>query len=370
MNAVRAPVGPPHVLVVGNFLSGWDGRRTYAEDLADRLESAGACVRRASRLAPKPARLADMIWAALGGRGAFQVALIDVYSGPAFLWAEAAAAAARMAGKAVALVLHGGRLPEFHQTHAARVGRLLARADAVVAPSRFLQEAFSGLRPDIRLIPNAIDLSRYPYRKRTSAAPRLVWLRAFHKIYNPELAVHVLRRVRAHSPGATLAMYGPDKGDGSLEACRGLAAQLGLHDCVRFPGVAPKEKVGEALSGADIFLNTTTVDNAPVSVVEAMACGLCVVSTNPGGLPYLIRDGEDGLLAPEGDEEALAGRLLRLLAHPPLCERLSAAGRAKAEQFSWKVVLPAWLHLISETARLHAAPAATHRPAGGGAPAR
>ena len=337
------------VLFIGNFLSGHDGRRTYSEDLSARLEAAGVSVLRASSWYPKAARMADMAGAALGGRGPYRVALVDVYSGQAFLWAEAAARAAKIRGRAVVLALHGGRLPEFAERRRGRVARLLRLADAVVAPSGYLRDALGGLRNDIEVIPNAIDLKQYPFRLRTRAEVRLVWLRSFHEIYNPELAVEVLARVRAERPEARLTMYGADK-DGSLRRVREAARRLGVAEAVELRSAIPKDAVGPALAEADVFLNTTNIDNTPVSVLEAMACGLCVASTDAGGVPYLVKDGEEGLLTKPGDAEGMARAVLRILNEEGLSVRLSAMARRKAERHDWPGVLAEWVRLLERAA--------------------
>ncbi len=348
MKAAEAKQIPP-VLLVGNFLSGHDGRRTYSEDLALRLEGSGARVVRASSWFFKPARMADMVAAALGARGQYEVAVIDVYSGQAFLWAEAAARAARARGRHVVLALHGGRLPEFARRHGRRVGRLLGMADAVVAPSGYLRDAMAPWRGDIVVIPNAIELERYPFRQRTRAQARLVWLRSFHAIYNPAMAVEVLARVREARPEARLVMYGADK-DGSLAACRAAARRLGVDQAVEFHPAISKEQVPQALDDADILLNTTHIDNMPVSVVEAMACGLCVVSTDPGGVPYLVEDGADGLLVKPGDADGMAKAVLRVLEEEGLSARLSAMARRKAERHGWGRAMEDWCDLLARVA--------------------
>lgn len=337
------------VLLVGNFLSGHDGRRTYSEDLAERLEAAGARVLRASAWTFKPARMADMVGAALGARGGYRVAVIDVYSGQAFLWAEAAARAAKLRGRPLVLALHGGRLPEFAERHGERVGRLLRLADAVVAPSGYLRDALGQWRDEIAVIPNAIDTERYPFRLRTRAEARLVWLRSFHKTYNPVMAVKVLERVRAERPEARLVMYGADK-DGSFGRVREAARRLGVEAAVELRGAIPKETVGWALAEGDVFLNTTNIDNMPVSVVEAMACGLCVVSTDAGGVPYLVDDGVDGLLVKPGDADGMARAILRVLNEEGLSARLSAMARQKAERHDWSRVLGDWENLLGRAA--------------------
>jgi len=141
-------------------------------------------------------------------------------------------------------------------------------------------------------------------------------------------------------------MVGPDKGDGSLAHTRQAAVDLCVADRIAFPGAVPKADVPACLDRADIFLNTTTVDNTPVSVMEAMACGLCVVSTNVGGIPYLLDDGCNALLVPPGDADAMAAAVRRVLSEPGLAERLSSRARAKAEQFDWSFILPQWESLL------------------------
>jgi glycosyltransferase involved in cell wall biosynthesis len=105
------------------------------------------------------------------------------------------------------------------------------------------------------------------------------------------------------------------------------------------------------MNRGDIFLNTTNVDNTPISVIEAMACGLCVVSTNVGGLPYLLENEEDALLVAPGDPEAMATAVRRLLTDAELAERLSRNARRKAEQFDWSVILPRWQALLRLAAK-------------------
>lgn len=169
-----------------------------------------------------------------------------------------------------------------------------------------------------------------------------MWLRSFHDTYNPTLAVHVLARLRDHVPDVHLTMVGPDKHDGSWQRVEQLARELGVGDRLTMPGGVAKTDVPRWLNQGDIFLNTTNVDNTPVSVLEAMACGLCVVTTNAGGLPYLAEDGVDALLVPPRDVDAMTRAVLRILHNPSLSDTLSRNGRAKAEQFDWMALSVHW----------------------------
>jgi glycosyltransferase involved in cell wall biosynthesis len=141
-------------------------------------------------------------------------------------------------------------------------------------------------------------------------------------------------------------MIGPDKDDGSLQAMQQIATGLGVAHRIGLPGRIPKAEVTDWMNRGDIFLNTTNVDNTPISVLEAMACGLCVVSTNVGGIPYLLEHEQDTLLVPSDDPAAMATAVRRLLTEPDLAERLSRNARQKAEQFDWSIVLPQWEALL------------------------
>jgi glycosyltransferase involved in cell wall biosynthesis len=202
-------------------------------------------------------------------------------------------------------------------------------------------------------LPNPLDLPKYPFRLRQHATQNLVWLRAFHDIYNPSLAVRVVALLAQNLQDVRLVMMGPDKGDGSLESLIDLALKLGVQDQVLCPGHIPKNEIPPRLHQGDIFLNTPRVDNTPVSVMEAMACGLCIISTNVGGIPYLLEDGKDAILVPDDDQAAMAEAVYRLLSEEGLAERLSSNARKKAEQFDWSNILPRWEKLLTDVAARH-----------------
>lgn len=346
----RARGTKPPILLVGNFLSATHGVRGVCEELALRLRADGWPVLTTSARPNRAARLLDMLGTAWRERGVYAAAQVDVYSGAAFFWAEAVCRLLDHLGKPYVLTLHGGNLPEFARRHPQRVRRLLAGAAEVTAPSGYLLEHLRPFRACIRLQPNPLDVGHYEFRVRSTPDPQLVWLRAFHRMYNPALAVEVVARLAPEFPGVRLAMVGPDKGDGSLRQAREKAENLGVSRRVEFVGGVPKSDVAARLGGGDIFLNTTDIDNTPVSVLEAMAAGLCVVSTNVGGIPYLLRDGHDALLVPPGDAAAMAAAVRRVLTESGLGARLSSNARLKAEECDWSKVLPQWDELLTRVA--------------------
>lgn len=361
--------------MVSSFLSHKDGSHSVAEDLANRLRSEAEAILCVSSQRSAVLRGLDMAATTFFQRNDYDVAIVGLYSGRAFLWGEAVAWLLEKLGRPFVISLHGGALPEFAKLHPNRVAKTLSKAAAVTAPSSYLAELMQPYRKDILLLPNPIEISRYEFRLRKQAQPKLVWLRSFHQIYNPQLAVKVAAELRDEFPALSLTMIGPDKGDGSRQqaelAAKTLFSPTKTHEentkwenqnfaflrdpsCgfvdepVLFTGGIPNSEVPTWLNRGDIFLNTTNVDNTPVSVIEAMACGLPVVSTNVGGLPYLLTDGEDALLVPPNDAEAMAAAVRRILTECGLAERLSRNARLKAESFDWSNVLPMWRNLIGK----------------------
>ena len=258
-----------------------------------------------------------------------------------------------MAGKPFILTLHGGNLPGIFSTLGLASPTSLGRSVNRHCASKYLLEHMRGYRQGIVLIPNALDLTRYSFRRRQRPAPNLVWLRAFDDVYNPSLAVRVVALLAHEFPSVKLVMMGPDKGDGSRESMQDLALKLGVLDRVTCTGRVHKDEISKRLDQGDVFLNTTRVDNTPVSVLEAMACGLCVISTKVGGIPYLLDDEHDALLVPADNPSEMARAVKRLITEDGLAERLSSNARRKAEQLDWSNVLPKWEKVLNRVTIKH-----------------
>lgn len=341
----------PRLLVVGNFMSKTVAHRDYCEDFADRLEARGWSLVRTSTQWNRVRRIADMLRVTWAERDRYDIAHVDVFSGNSFVWAESVTWLLRRLGKPFAVTLRGGNLPVFAKQWPRRMRTLLARASIVTTPSSYLATTIGPYARAITIVPNAVDISQIPFAERPRVRPRLAWVRAFHAIYNPTMAIDVLALVARRYPDATLTMLGHDKGDGSLAATRQRADELGVAAAVHIiPGV-PKREVGRHLAEHDVFVNTTTIDNTPVSVLEAMACGLPVVSTNVGGIPFLLHDEQDALLTPSSDPAAMADSVQRILTDDQLARRLRNAGRNLALRCDWQPVLDQWEQILDDLGR-------------------
>ena len=312
--------------------------------LSSQFRSAGYPVITASGSANRYLRLMDIAATIIQRRRSIDILIVHVYSGPSFVVEDVASWLGRRFDHRIIMMLHGGAMPEFMARYPAWFRRVLGRADAIVAPSAYLARAIEPQGFRCQIIPNVIDLARYPFRLRREIAPRLFWMRSFHPVYNPLMAVKVLERLRATHPKATLVMGGQDKGM-QAEVTR-YARSLGLGDAVRLPGFLNMEGKLREGNAADIFINTSHVDNMPVAVVEACALGLPVVSTDIGGISDLLKDGVTALLTPDDDVEAMVEAIHRLLRDTDLAGRLSAAGRRLAERSGWERVRPEWEKLF------------------------
>lgn len=337
----------PKLCIVGNLLGRNGGHATtQGQIVAERFIDEGFEVIAVSSKLNPVARLLDVLVTILRTQKRIDVLIVEIYSGRAFVLADIASLLAKLFGISTIFVLHGGNLPEFADKFKGWVNRVLRRSKVLVAPSTFLADNMSTSGSEVRIIPNVIDLAGYPYRLRERLAPKLIWMRAFHEIYNPRMAVEVLGSVKKKHPDASLVMAGVDKG---LEpGIKKLAEEMGLSEAIRFPGFLNHEAKIREFSKADIFLNTNRIDNMPVALIEACAMGLPVVATCVGGIPDLIENGQNGLLVPDGDAEGMVNAVESLLKNPELAERVSLNGRRLAERSSWENVQVQWEELFHE----------------------
>ena len=351
--AMEASISSPRnvgLIVVGTMLGCHPGRpMTAGEDLATRLARVGYHVKITSRYRSRVLRLADIARTIVACPNTIDVQILQVYSGLSFILDDVASWLGLRMGHKLIMHVHGGAVPQFMERYPRWTCRVLRRADAIVVPSRFLERAIARYGFTAHVIPNAVDLSAYPYRHRRQLAPRLLWMRTFHPIYNPEMAIRVLARVKQTYSLATLVIAGQDKGAES--DVRRLARDLNVDEAVRFAGFlnfAAKVREGGA---ADIFLNTNHIDNTPVSLIEACAMGLPIVTTNVGGISDLLEHRKTALFVNDNDDQAMAEAVMQLLTQPDLGGSLSVAGRHLAERLSWDQTRHQWDQLIADVSR-------------------
>lgn len=333
------------ILYIGNKLAQRGLTPTTVDTLGKQLQEIADVVTVSSKK-NKILRLIDMCSAVFRHRKADYV-IIDTYSSSAFTFAVWTAKCCRMLHKRYIPILHGGNLPSRLDKSPKLCHDLFDKAFINVSPSGYLKYEFEqrGYK-NIKVISNTIEITNYQFKERSELRPKILWVRSFAKVYNCNMAIEVLKQLITKYPDAELCMVGPDK-DGSMEEAKELVQKYGLTGKVTFTGRLSKRDWCDLSAQYDIFINTTNADNMPVSLIEGMALGLPIVSTNVGGVPYLVKE-EEGILVEKNDVQGMVSAIDFLISNPENTRKICLAGRHKAETFDWMEVKKAWSHLLFE----------------------
>lgn len=245
----------------------------------------------------------------------------------------------RLLGKPVLLNYHSGEAPD-HLRRSWIARRVLRRhVELNVVPSPFLRDVLASFDVPAEVVSNTLDLREFSYRARDPLLPRLLSTRNFEPLYNVACVLRAFALVQARYPDASLTLVG----SGSQEqALRDLASALSLRH-VTFAGRVAPGDIHRYYAAADIYVQAPSIDNMPLSVLEAFASGSPVVSTGVGGVPAILTDGVHGLLVNDNDHAALAAQVMALLEQPARARQLAAAARESCLRYDWTVVREGWL---------------------------
>lgn len=333
-----------NLLYIGNKLSEHGFTMTSIETLGPLLEQEGYNLFYASSKKNKILRFLDMLFKTFYLRKKVDFLIIDTYSTSNFWYAYFVCKLAQILKIKYIPILHGGNLPKRLDANLAACKSIFNSAYKIVSPSGYLMHFFEkkGFKNLIQ-IPNSISISEYPFLKREKFEPKILWVRSFSNIYNPKMAVDVLNNLVKDFPNASLCMVGPEK-DGSLIATKKYAKELNL--AVQFTDKLPKKEWIELSKEFDFFINTTHFDNTPVSVIEAMALGLPIISTNVGGLPFLLKNEITGILVDDSDTIAMADAIKKLAQNPSKAFQLANNARQESLLFDWSNVKLQWIKIL------------------------
>lgn len=345
------------------------GMAMQTAQLAELLRGAGAAVEVvASNAAYRPTWVAR--WPGLRAffrlvpylfalwRTAGRSDLIHMMANSGWSWHLFAAPAiwiGRLRGVPVIVNYRGGEAADFLVRHAGLVRFSMRRASMLVVPSAFLQEVFSRYHMCSHVLPNVVDLVLFrPSGDKPPAEPHLLVARNLEPLYDNASALRAFSRVRQRWPKATLTIAGTGPQANELHQ---LAAELGVSDAVHFVGRVERQAMATLLRRTSVALNPSLADNMPNSVLEALASGVPVVSTDVGGVPYMVEHARTALLVAPRDDKAMCDAVIRLLDDPALAQRLASAGLQAARRHGWDQIAPklASLYRGALDQRLHGA---------------
>ncbi|RLD26378.1 MAG: glycosyltransferase family 1 protein [Bacteroidetes bacterium] len=333
------------ILYLGNNIKSSTTSVTTITTLSELLKKEGFNVKIRSSLNIQFFRLLSMLWTIFKHRNQIDYVLIDTYSTRNFYYALFSSQLCRLLQLKYLPILHGGNLPK-RLDNSTMLSRLIfSKSHHNITPSIYLKAEFKKRDYKTVFIPNVLEIRNYTFLERKIENPKLLYVRAFDKIYNPEMAIKVLNILLKTFPEALLCMIGPEK-DSSFKSCKALVKSLQIENHVEFTGMLSKRQWHKKSEDFNIFINTTNFDNAPVSVMEAMALGLPIVSTNVGGMPYLITDKKDGLLVDKNDADEMVNAVKYLINNQGFAKQITVNARYKAEQFDWEKVKKLWFNVL------------------------
>jgi glycosyltransferase involved in cell wall biosynthesis len=216
----------------------------------------------------------------------------------------------------------------------------------MVTPSYFLVDVFAKYGIKAQSIFNIIDASQFIYRRRGKLRPVFMTNRILEPLYNVGCILRAFSIIQKHYPEASLTVAHDGVCRPDLEK---LAAELKLQN-MRFIGRVPHEKIAQLYDETEIYLTSSNFDCMPVSLLECFAAGVPIVSTNAGGIPYVVTHRESGLLVEVNDHEAMAARALEYLENPELVEQMTDRGLEEVKKYHCDPVRDQWTELYQELA--------------------
>ncbi len=334
------------IIYIGNRLKGAGLNPTTIDTLGDRLKVDFDIIR-ASHFKNPILRIIHMWIIILLNAQKSSFLIIDTYSSNAFNYAWTCGAIARLIGLNYIPFLHGGKLPERYKKSKKKCQKYFKGAYKIISPSGFLKvETESKFNVQVDIIPNYLEIEQYSFCQRPNVGEvKLLWVRAFHKIYNPTLVPEIEHGLRRIGFRVSCTMVGPDK-DGSLANVKKRALNLNVLDSLHFTGRVSKKEWLNLSSDYSFFINTTNADNTPVSVMEAMALGMPVITTDVGGIPYLFENNREGIMVPPKNATLIVNSIEHLIKNSTLTKEISTNARLKAEKWDWSEVKKLWLEIL------------------------
>ncbi len=331
------------VMLIGNFLAEHKATIGISQKLIIKYKNDyGISIAHASNKKNKLARAFDIIFQLIKNRPS--KVIVDTYSNVAFYIAVITTMVSFLLHFKIVLVVRGGKFPDFYSKNKRFVRFILNQAVEIRTPSLFVKQFLEKESYNVVYSPNPLFLDNFQYTAKLPQHNAILWIRCFNSIYNPKVAVDILKIVKKTIPNAYLTMIGPDGGE--LNNTLNYIKELGLAKDIHVLGPIPNNDLYQHMHTHDVFINTTMYESFGMAVVEAASAGIPVVSTSVGELPFIWKNGEDMFLSSQIDAEEMAIYVVQLLQNSSLADSMRLMAHKKAEGFSWNYVQKDWEQLL------------------------
>lgn len=253
---------------------------------------------------------------------------------------------AKLFGKKTILNYRSGQIKRHFANWSRTLKPTLRLFDRIVVPSNYLVDKFGEYGFKAQSIYNFVDVDRFRFKARKNLRPVFLSNRLLEELYNIPCILRAFSIVQKKYPQAKLIVAGFGSEREKLE---NLARELNLEN-VEFVGAVEQSKMPSLYDAVDVYLNSPNTDNMPGSLIECFAAGVPVVTTNAGGIPYILEHEKTGLMVETNDYEAMAGEAIRLIETSALAEEIIENARRACEKFTWESVKAEWTNLYQELA--------------------
>lgn len=318
------------ILLICNYKPGVGGISGQVEILQRRLREEGHAADIFSTKASMWKRLLMLLKLRRQAKD-YDVLHIHCCSGWGFFPSVLGVTVGNRLGKRVVLTYHGGGGEAFFDKYPRLVRRYLLQTDVNIVLSGFLANVFKKHSLPFLMIPNVVEFDESQFRQRESISPYYICTRAHEPLYNIPCILRALKRVQQDLPQASLTLVG---GGSQHDKLIQLADEMKLNN-VSFVGKVDNSEVYRYLNQADVMLSAPTIDNMPVSLLEAMNAGLLAISSRVGGVPYMVEDGKNGWLFVSDHDDELAERMLWAVQHQERTLTMIENARQSVKQYRW-----------------------------------
>lgn len=246
--------------------------------------------------------------------------------------------------KKVILNYHSGEAEKHINTWRLTAKPTMKIFDKIVVPSQFLVDVFDKFDLPAEAIFNFVDTKKFKFCERKTLRPNFLSNRNFEAHYNVSCIIRAFAVIQKEYSEAKLNIAGFGSEE---EKLKNLVAELNLKN-VSFLGKVANDEMPKLYDEADIYLNSSIVDNMPLSLIEAFSAGIPVVSSTAGGIPYIVKHGETGLLVELNDCQALADESIKLLQNQELAQKIITQSKREVEKYSTEEVVESWRKFFLE----------------------